>query len=178
VRRDKTLPSPGGPGAAERLEAALRGLAEQYALLESIGAERLAALRCADLPGVARAMARENEAVQRIAALDRDRAAAAAEVGASVGLPRAQEPRAGTLAQRLAEPARSALLEASGALRAIVERVHAQSQRAIAASQTLASHMQGLIRTAERSLSHSGAYGRRGVVEPGPAVVSALDVVT
>ncbi len=171
-------PVPDARGASARLEGALRALAEQYALLEAIGGERIAAVRRADLPAIGAAMGRENEVVQRIASLDQARGAAASELAGAVGAPAGEGARASALAQRGGEPARGALLEAAGALRSLVERVHEQSRRAFDGAQALASHMQGLIRLAERRLSHSGAYGRRGVVEPGPAVVSALDVMT
>jgi hypothetical protein len=38
--------------------------------------------------------------------------------------------------------------------------------------------VEGLMRHVGRKLSHAGTYGRRGVVEAGQQVISALDMKT
>lgn len=61
-------------------------------------------------------------------------------------------------------------------LRALMRAVHAEQQTVAAATRSLLAHMEGLMRQVGRTLSHAQTYGRNGVVEPGPAVISALDL--
>ena len=45
-----------------------------------------------------------------------------------------------------------------------------------AAAANLSAHMEGLWRQASQVLNHSKTYGRGGVVAPGSAVISAVDL--
>ncbi|MCB9838831.1 MAG: flagellar export chaperone FlgN [Phycisphaeraceae bacterium] len=163
--------------AAARLEAMLAELTLEYDRLEKLGAERLSAMRRADLQSVAQTIGAESEIASRIADLDRRRADAAGELGGLLGVAQEQA-SATTLARRAAGRVGDAVQDAANQLRAVIERVQRQNARAQIAAQTLAAHMQGVIRAAQGRLNHSGAYGARGVVAPGPTVVSTLDLVS
>ena len=163
--------------AAARLETTLAELAREYDRLERLGADRLSAMRTADLSGVAQTIGAEGKIAGRIAELDQRRAEAAGELGELLGVADEQV-TASTLARRAAGKVGDAVLDAAGQLRAVIERVQRQNARAQITAQTLAAHMQGVLRAAHGKLNHSGAYGSRGVVAPGPAVVSMLDLVS
>jgi len=163
--------------AAMRLEAALEALQAEYDRLERLGNERLQAMRRADLGAVAESIGAESQIASRIAELDKQRAEAAGDLGELLGIAESDR-TATTLAQRAAGKVGHAVSDAAGRLREVIERVQRQNARARLAAQTLAAHMEGVLRTAHSGLNHSGSYGSRGVVSPGPAVVSALDVTS
>jgi FlgN protein len=163
--------------AAARLETILAELACEYDRLERLGADRLTAMRHADLPSMTRVIGAESEIAGRIAELDRQRVEAARELGDALGVSD-EHVSASTLARRAAGRIGDAVLDAAGQLRAVIDRVQRQNARAQITAQTLASHMQGVLRAAQGKMNHSGAYGSRGVVAPGPAVVSMLDMVS
>jgi hypothetical protein len=71
---------------------------------------------------------------------------------------------------------RPRLQQTAEELRALMRAVHAEQQTVAAATRSLLAHMEGLMRQVGRTLSHAQTYGRNGVVEPGPAVISALDL--
>lgn len=71
---------------------------------------------------------------------------------------------------------RERLLQAADDLRNVMRAVNHEQQTIAAATKSLLAHMEGLMRQVGRSLSHAQTYGRKGIVEPGPAVVSALDL--
>lgn len=163
--------------AASRLEATLTELERVYDELERLGAARIDAIRTGDLPAVAKTIGAESEIAKRIAELDKQRTEAAGELGRLLDL-NAESISASALAKKAAGKVGDAVLDAAGRLRAVIERVQQQNARAQIAAQTLAAHMQGVLRAAQGKLNHSGAYGARGVVAPGPSVVSMLDMVS
>lgn len=163
--------------AAAKLEATLTELERVYDELETLGAARIEAIRSGDLPMVAKTIGAEGEIAKQIAELDKQRTEAAGELGALLDL-NADSISASALAKKAAGKVGDAVLDAAGRLRAVIERVQQQNARAQIAAQTLAAHMQGVLRAAQGKLNHSGAYGARGVVAPGPSVVSMLDMVS
>lgn len=162
---------------AAKLEAMLTELTEEYDRLERLGSARLQAMRQADLGSVAKTIGAESEIATRIAELDKRRAEAASALGGLLGVTDEQA-TATTLARRAAGKVGDAVLDAANQLRNVIDRVQKQNARAQIAAQTLAAHMQGVLRAAQGKLNHSGAYGARGVVTPGPSVVSTLDLVS
>jgi len=163
--------------AAAALESTLAELAAEYDRLERVGADRLSAIRRADMPAMAETIGIESKLAARIAELDRRRAEAARDLGVALGLTD-EHTSASTLARRAAGRVGDAVLDAAGQLRAVIDRVQRQNARAQITAQTLAAHMQGVLRAAQGKMNHSGAYGSQGVVAPGPAVVSMLDMVS
>lgn len=161
-------------GLPERLDALIQQLSAAYEALDELADARRRAVTSADLGALGSCVQRENEQVQRIAALDRERE--------SIVRLAAQESRfdpATTtitqLAGALPEPWRSDLLDAALRLRALIDRVQRKNESSRVAAEKLARHMQGLMLDAERRHSHAGVYGRGGAVRTGAPVVTALD---
>jgi hypothetical protein len=63
-------------------------------------------------------------------------------------------------------------------LRALAREVADLSRAVAGATTSMLSHLEGLMRHVGRTLSHAGTYSPRGSVDPGPAVVSSLDLRT
>ena len=82
------------------------------------------------------------------------------------------------IAHQMPEPARTRLVELARDVRLAVEKAADQQRTLRAATATLLAHMEGLMRQVAQRLSHAGTYGRRGLIESVPAVISGLDLVT
>lgn len=144
----------------ERHEALLPALAEHRAALTSADPARLGRSleACADL-------------LQAIAALEDERRLLLGEGE--------HEKRRTTIAQiaaGLEEPRRRRLLELGGRLKGLIETARAEQAAIGRAAESLAAHMEGLIRQVAAKLSTTGAYGRDGRVGEGAAVMTALDI--
>jgi len=61
-------------------------------------------------------------------------------------------------------------------LREVIGEMTEVNNAARSAADTLAKHMDGLMRSVARELNHAKTYSNRGRVDAGPAVVSALDI--
>ncbi len=162
------------------LERLLLGLAAEQEALFSLGEARDAAITAANMRALAEAVAGEHVVVTRIAGMDRERSRIVERLLRWVGAPSRGEPTptARWIAARLPSEGRDRILAAADRLRAAIERTAKQNASARVAAETLAAHMQGLLRAAAKRASHAGTYGHRGVVEHGPAVVSAMDVTS
>ncbi len=160
---------------AEHLEGLLARLTERYTLAQQLLNEHRDALRRADGPAVAALAERESEVLEELGALDavrRELIAAAAPL-----LPRVPHPVTLThLAGLLPEADRSRLTAAANRLRRLAEDVRDRTAVIRAATASLLTHMEGLARQVGKNLSHAGTYGRRGTVDTGQPVLSALDL--
>ncbi len=192
---------------ADRLDRLLADLHAAYARLDAIADARARAVSAADTARITRAITDENEIVQRLAALDAERASIVRDAAQQTSAPAALDPVRTTITDLVGliengfahgrdaratitnggvgpnsgtgvSPVQGALLEAAAALRRLIERVQAKNAATRIAAEKLAKHMQGLIRAAEGWHSHSGAYSRSGVVRAGATVVTALDCVS
>jgi hypothetical protein len=63
-------------------------------------------------------------------------------------------------------------------VRELVRRTSDLVRAVAAATRAMMLHVEGLMRQVDRHLSHAGTYGRRGTVEAGGPVLSALDLRT
>ncbi len=161
---------------ASELEAVVGGYEEAYGVLEKAAVEHREALRRGDASGAERAAAAEGPALLRIGELDRRRDGlinAAAE--AMPGLRGKGQVTLGAIAASL-PGAGSDLAGRAAGLRALVARTSGLLGSLERASRNLATHFEGVLRQVSMRVSHSGTYGRRGFAEPGPAVVSGLDI--
>ncbi len=166
-----------GPDALESLLTDLLGAHERL-LAASI--EQRQAVRGADPALVQRATQLQTESLHEIAALEDCRRELVADLTAS--MPR-RAPGSGPvtlseLARMMPEPQRTRLVELASRVRICVERAADEQRTLRAATGSLVAHMEGLMRQVARRLSHAGTYGRRGMVESVPAVVSGLDLVS
>jgi hypothetical protein len=167
---------------AVELEDVLRRLTAEHERLSATSKRRRQAIARADAAAMGACMTEESEIAARIAAVEGQRESlvqrAIARFGRPADAPADWRPTLSWIAARLEEPDASRLAALAGALRELIERLRAERQAVRDAADALAGHMRGLIRAVEHRLSHSGAYGRRGVVAAGPAVFSALDLTT
>jgi hypothetical protein len=164
-------------GLPERLRALLAELTRAYTAMESLAESRQRAMSGADLNALGASVQQENQIVQRIAALDEERASIVRLVAQESRL----DPATTTitqLASKLPEPWQSELTDEARRLRVLIERVQRVNAAGQLAADKLARHMQGLIQAAERWHSHAGVYGRSGAVRTGAPVVTALDCTT
>lgn len=166
-----------GKGAAElgrRLRALLEDMlmAHQRLLIETQAHRE--AIRRADGVAIELSTGRQADMLQRLGELDGRRRELTA-----------LNPIAGKAAQSVTitdligiapHAQREELLKLAGELRGVMQSVNQEQRTIAAATKSLLAHMEGLMRQVGRTLSHAQTYGRRGVVEPGPAVMSALDL--
>lgn len=162
----------------EALARALDDLAATYARMGQLGRERDAAVQRADMKALAACVARESEAVRQVAEIDQRREQAAGWFKALYGVAPSDDVTATWIARRLPQPIQDRVLEAAAALRERVEAAQENNEASRRAMETLASHMRGVLHAASARMSHTGAYGRRGSVEPGAMVVSAVDLTS
>ncbi|HRJ50481.1 MAG: flagellar export chaperone FlgN [Phycisphaeraceae bacterium] len=166
---------------AEALESLLHDLTVAHERLWRSSSGLREAIRSADPSGVERATADQSASLGAIADLEERRRALVGEITSIGACPAGFAGRPVTLtdlASMAPEPCRARLMEAAECLRRCVAQA-AEAQRTLrSASSSLLAHMEGLMRQVAQRLSHAGTYGRRGVIEGSPAVVSGLDLVT
>lgn len=164
---------------SQRLDALLSAMiAAQQQLLEAIAAHR-DALRAADARAVDAAVARHHDAIKHVAFLEQQRRELV--MMAIRGVPElvGQRPEQVTLtklASHSTQGTRAALLTKARTLRELVTQAQGGAATLKMATLSLLAHMEGLMRQVGQQLSHAGTYSRRGVVEPGGTVVSAVDM--
>ncbi|TVQ31739.1 MAG: hypothetical protein EA376_08750 [Phycisphaeraceae bacterium] len=173
-------PDPDGEALvmAEQLETMLKELRVENEHLAALADGRDSAIREANMRALGACLARESEAVQRIADIERRREGIVHYFAIRFSAPDPNAVTATWIAERLDGPVAERVREAAQELREAILRLRSRNESSRISVQTLASHMQGLLRSAEQALSHSGAYGRRGAVEAGPRVISAMDLTT
>jgi len=170
--------APISPAAAAELARRLESLIDaltvvhQRMLIET--QTHREAIRKADGNAVEQAAARQAELLSRLGDLEGKRR----ELVAMHPIP-GRAPMSVTLSDLIALASlekREALHAAAGELRQLMRTVQQEHQTLAAATKSLLAHMEGLMRQVGRTLSHAQTYGRKGIVEPGPTVVSALDL--
>jgi len=71
---------------------------------------------------------------------------------------------------------RERITRKADSLRTLMEQVSKETRTTRAATQTLLAHVEGLMRQVASRLSHTGTYSRKGTVDVGAAVMSAIDM--
>jgi hypothetical protein len=161
---------------AASLERLLAALLSAHRELLDVTARQRDAIRRADTADMEACLRDQLAGLARAAELERERTALVARTfpGPARGAPATLTALAG-----LCEgPARERLLGLAGELRALVVRLREEQAVVRAASATLLSHMDGVMKQVAQRLSHAQTYGRRGSVEPVAAVVTSLDLTT
>ena len=165
---------------ADELAGLFAQLSETYtSVLESLEAHA-AALAAADTQAVGRCVSDQEQLLARVAHIDQRRREIVA--GACSCVPElAKAAAAGPLtvsavASALATQDVEKLLEAGTRVKQLIEHAKQRSEGVRTATAVMLAHVEGLMRHVGRKMSHSGTYGRRGVVEVGQQVVSALDM--
>jgi len=164
---------------SERLDSLLTALATAYTRLGDNTAAHRDALRAADAPALAEVTAAQSRAVETLAKLEQQRrelVAAACTRFAPLAAKRATAITLTDLCACVPTTDRDGLTAQAKALRTLIEQVSNETTTIKAATVSLVAHMEGLMRQVGRQLSHAGTYTRRGYVEAGGCVVSALDL--
>jgi hypothetical protein len=163
----------------QRLDALLSAMIIANQRLESaIGAHR-DALRGADQRGVEAAISKHHDAIKQVAFLEQQRRELVTQAIRSVPALTGMRPEQLTLtllASHADQHARAGLSAKARTLRELVVRVQGGAATLKTATMSLLAHMEGLMRQVGQQLSHAGTYSRRGVVEPGGTVISAVDM--
>ncbi|MEC9373765.1 MAG: flagellar export chaperone FlgN [Planctomycetota bacterium] len=162
-----------------QLAELLEDLSAEYGRIHDLGERRERALRNADTKALGACLQEESGAVERIVALDRRRAGVVGFFASRFEARTTAEITATWIAERIGdEGLAKRIRESATGLRDVIVRVKQSNDASRLAVETLAGHMQGLLRAAAERMSHSGAYGRKGTVESGQAVMSAVDVTS
>jgi hypothetical protein len=164
---------------AERLDALLGSFTAAYRRAANMAAQHREAIRQADGAGVARATDAQSRGIEELATLEqrrRELVALCCTRFAPLASRRATAITLTDLCQCVPVADRPRLLTKAAELKELVTSVNEQTRTIKAATVSLVAHMEGLMRQVGRQLSHSGTYTKRGYVEAGGAVVSALDL--
>lgn len=160
-----------------RLESLLDSLQQvQRSILDATRRQR-EAMRHADPVGVQQATSDQARNTTRLADLERERVALVRDAEDAGLVMRGGSPvTLRVLAAACPQETRGTLVKEAQALRTLMEEVARETSSTRAATLTLLAHVEGVMRQVAGRLSHSGTYSRRGVVEAGASVVSAVDV--
>ncbi len=119
-------------------------------------------LRTADRPQLEDLSAQENQVIQSISELEKERLKLVGELTLLVD-PAAKEPmRLAPLAQRLPEPHRGHLLVLRQQLKQKMVEVHRETVIARRVTESLVRHMQGLVQTVGSLITGVGLYSSHG----------------
>lgn len=154
----------------ERVLIELRDIHERMVL---IAKAHRAAISRADLPAISAIVNQHNDLAQVVAQIERRRATI---VAALLGTKNAGDVRMSQVIAASPQASRERLSAITASLRDVLTRLHAEQQAIRAAAQTLATHMEGVMRQVYRAVSHAGTYVRSGRVDTGVQVLSAIDV--
>ncbi len=163
-------------GPVCELEQILREMISHHEHLSRLAEVRHEAMRRANMEALGACIQCENEVVQQIADTEKRRVRVVGVIAAELGSPAKSQTRMSWIAERCPEPARKRLLTLAATLRETIGVLHKRNEVVRSAAEALARHMNGIRRQIGATLNHARTYGRRGAVDPGPSVVSAVDL--
>lgn len=161
---------------AEAVERLVRELLSGYERLLVLAVARREAIRSADLARLSACVRDENEVVQRLADLEKDRLRLIGPIATRLGSPDGDRTKLTWVAERMGGDTWERVRVAAQRLRETAGRLRAENEVGRSAASSLSRHMSGLVRSLRASLSHSRTYGSGGAVESGARVVSSLDL--
>lgn len=163
-------------GSLHELEQILRDMIAHHEQLADLAGVRHEAMRRADTEALGSCIQAENEVVQQIANTEKRRIRVVGAIAAELGSPAKNQTRLSWIAERCPDGPRKRLEHLSTRLRETITRLHDRNAVLQAAAETLARHMNGIRRQIAATLNHAKTYGRKGAVDAGPSVVSAVDI--
>ena len=173
---DPTVAAPNDTTDADRLLVIIEALTLHQEQILELLREKREAIRNADLDAMTRLCGLENELVQRIAALEKQRLALVGRFTERLA-PDAPKPLVlSAIAASLDEAMRGRLETAAEALRAIVRTVRAESATVTAAAQALDHHLAGIVQTVLGVVSRVRVYERRGRIAAGVQMDHCVDL--
>ena len=145
-----------------RLEAVITQQTSAHERLLSLLKYKREALRTADRDQMSRSTEQENQAVQEISELEKERLRLVGELTLMVD-PSAKQPMClADLAQRLNEPSRGRLLVLRQHLIERIKRVQQETAVVKRATESVVRHMQGLFQMIGSAVGGGGVYSRCG----------------
>lgn len=165
-----------GEALAHELERVMDELVGCYRRLVLLARQRHGAIRGADRAGLAACVRAENEVVQAVASAERRRVAVVGELAGRLGSREGSQTRVTWVASALGGERGERIGAVAEELRGLIGELLEENRASRIAAESLARHMDGLVRQVAAALNHARTYGRGGSVEAGPRVVSALDV--
>lgn len=163
---------------ARGLERIVSDLGEQYSRLKSLAQARLGAMRRADPAALSACVSQENLAVQEIVEIEKRRVRVVGELAGALGSREGVGTGLLWIAERIDGAVGERLTTKAQNLRDQMEEVRRINEVGAVVAERLARHMEGLWAQVAATLNHSKTYGRMGAVQPGPRVVSALDMTS
>lgn len=183
--RDATIlkSSTAGESLAGELCAILDAMLGEHRAMMTVVERRREALRRAKINDLNQCVAEESAIAQRVALLDQRRESVVAALlpligGVPAGAARGWKPNAEWLASRIGGKQGERLLTTAKALREVIASLREANASTRDAAETVARHIQGIVRSVEQRLSGSGAYTPRGVVSAPPSALFGVDVTS
>lgn len=183
-----TTPAPPrtpAPVLFAELERVLIELRDVHERMLEVVREHRKSVSAADLAGISRAIARQGDLAGTVAAIDQRRAQITASLTSQLtGQPTTRPPgqvdntRLSHIIALAPTASRDRLSAIAAVLRDVLTRLHSEQQALKLATETLAQHMEGVMRQIYRGVSHTGTYVRSGKVDTAVQVITALDVQT
>ncbi|MEK6701204.1 MAG: flagellar export chaperone FlgN [Planctomycetota bacterium] len=161
---------------AGELSAILTGLHEQYTAFHGLLLAQREAIRAADPSRLARIGELQLAALRAISALEDRRRVLVNTISDTGRWTGATPITLSALAQHAPKDQRESLLAMATSLRGVMSACQSEQSTLKSAAQSLAAHIEGVMRQIARTLSHAGTYGRRGLVDTSTAVTTALDL--
>ncbi len=156
-----------------QLESHLRQLLTEHESLLSLIRRKQAAMREANARLVGDCCELENQRVQRIGEIEKSRQGVVAELTAMLTPGAAKPMTVGQVAERVDEPRRGKLLVLQSKLIGVIGDIRRESAVTRAAMERLLNHVNGMVQTIVKTVG-GGTYGRRGVVQATPSLVSSF----
>lgn len=168
---------------AGELCAILDAMLNEHRAMLAVVERRRAALRKAKIGELNQCVGEESAIAQRIATLDQRREVVIAAIlpalgGVPAGAARGWRPNAEWLAPRIGGKQGERLLSTATTLRQVIAELREANASTRYAAETVARHIQGIVRSVEQRLSGSGAYTPRGVVSAPPSALFGVDLTS
>ena len=160
-----------------KLESILNRQLSAHDQLLALLKQKHDALRAADHQRITQCCAQENDLVQAISDLEKQRLTVIGELTALIA-PTNEDPlRLVDLAQRIEEPARGRLLVLRQQLKERMTQSSKETATARRATELLVRHMQGLIQTIGNIMTGVGAYSHKGAPPKGAMAINTFNAM-
>jgi len=163
-------------GPLGELEQILREMIAHHEQLADLSVVHHDAMRRADTEVLGSCIQAENEVVQQIANTEKKRIRVVGAIAAQLGSPAKSQTKFSWIAERCPDLARKRLETLTDRLTKTIKILHERNAVVQAAAETLARHMNGIRKQISATLNHAKTYGRKGAVDAGPSVISAVDI--
>lgn len=159
---------------AAQFESILVSLIDTHEQMVAIAIDHRAAISRADAAGVQACIGQQAVLSSRVAELESQRRALTTTLAPAK--PGSISPTITAIAQTLPEPSRGRVMAAAAKLRDVLLRLQRENRILRSATQSLLTHMDGLIQQVARALSQARLYGPQGRIDTGGPVACGIDL--